>query len=315
MARPLAALTGATGFLGGWLAPALHAAGYDLRLLARRQPASTAWAGLDHQLVIGGLDQDDALGRLVQGASLVVHGAGLIKARNRRSFFEVNEDGARRMGEAQSRLAPQAHFIQISSIAAREPHLSDYAASKAAGEAAVRGLLPAERLTVVRPPAVYGPGDMETLALFRAASKLPVLPVPGSPAARVALIHVADAAAICAAIATRAPDGSTFTLSDASPAGYRWREIMQAACHAVGRSPLLIDVPGFITMGLGLLGAAAGRFGGPIPILTPGKARELLHPDWAVMPQDLAPGLPPSRFDIVEGFADTVAWARSEGWL
>ena len=315
MARPLAVLTGATGFLGGWLTRALHAAGYDLRVLVRRDPGPDAWGEARPAVVIGALDNDGALEALLQGASLVIHAAGLIKARNRRAFFEVNEGGSRRMAEAMLRCAPKARFVHISSIVARHPELSSYAASKRAGEAAVSAMLPAERLTIVRPPAIYGPGDLETLSLFRAARWAPVLPLPGSSHARIALIHVADAAAQIAAIAAQSSNGSTFTLSDARPEGYRWREIMQAASAAVGRSPGLIPAPAALILALGALGGGFGGLAGSAAILTMGKARELLHPDWAVSSQEIAPGLPRCRFDIVDGFADTVAWARAAGRL
>ena len=124
-----------------------------------------------------------------------------------------------------------------------------------------------------------------------------------------------DAAAQIAAIAAQSSNGSTYTLSDARPEGYRWREIMQAASAAVGRSPSLVPTPAILILALGALGGAIGGLGATAPIMTPGKARELLHPDWAVSPQQIAPGLPRCRFDIVDGFADTVAWARAAGRL
>ena len=315
MARPLAVLTGATGFLGGWLTRALHDAGYELRVLARRDPGAGAWGAARPDVIIGALDDDSALDALLQGASLVVHAAGLIKARSRQAFLAVNEEGSRRMAAAQLRCAPRAHFVHISSIVAREPELSSYAASKRAGEAAVSAMLPPERLTIVRPPAIYGPGDLETLALFKAALWAPILPLPGSSDARIALVHVADAAAQIATIAAQSSNGSTYTLSDARPEGYRWREIMQAASAAVGRSPALTPTPAAVILALGALGGAIGRFSAAAPIMTPGKARELLHPDWAVSSHQIAPGLPRCRFDIVDGFADTVAWARAAGRL
>ncbi len=54
---------------------------------------------------------------------------------------------------------------------------------------------------------------------------------------------------------------------------------------------------------------------GTAPIFTPGKARELLHGDWSVGPDELAPAVRACRFDLESGFVDTVAWYREQAWL
>jgi len=308
MTRGRVAVTGATGFLGRHLVRTLAGDGWDVRILARRE-TDGLWPGLAVEAVRGALDQPEALRRLCEGAAAVVHGAGLIKARTRAAFYAANAAGAGGVAEAARDVAPDAAFVLVSSLAAREPSLSDYAGSKREGEAAVRGVL-GERFTIARPPAVYGPGDVETLALFKAAAKSPVLPVL-SPAARIALIHVADAARQIATMAQGGLTGRTVTLSDARPEGYGWSDIMSAAAEAVGRPPRQVRVPGALIRGLAL---GAGLFGDP-PMFTPGKARELLHPDWTVAPEERWADAPAPRFNLKTGFADTVNWYRQEGWL
>ena len=310
MAGAIAALTGATGFLGRALAEALRARGYRLRLLVR----PGAGPPFEAEAIGGRLADPEALERLAEGASLVIHAAGLIKARRPADFLPVNVAGAARMAEAAARRAPDAHVVLISSLSARAPQLSAYAASKAAGEAAVRRVLAPERLTVVRPPAVYGPGDRETLALFRAVRRLPLLPTPGSAAARLALIHVTDAAEQILALAELQPSGATVAVADARPEGYGWREIVRTAGEAVGRKPPLIPLPDAAILGVGAVNSLLGRIG-PARILTLGKAREMLHGDWGLAPGELAPHGPPPKFDLASGFADTVAWHRAQGWL
>lgn len=310
MKRGLAALTGATGFLGRAVSEALSARGWTLRILARpdvQPPTGT-------EVVVGRLAEAAALDRLAEGAGLIVHIAGLVKARTPAGFLPVNLEGARRMAEAAARRAPDAHFVLVSSLTARAPHLSAYAASKAAGEAAVREVLPPERLTILRPPAIYGPGDRETLALFRAADRLPVVPLPGPSSARLAMIHVADAAAQIAAEAEAPATGAVWALADAAPGGYLWREIVDEAARAVRRRPRVFAPPRAAILALGALGSLAGRLG-PAQIMTLGKAREALHSDWSVRSEELAPHRPAPRFDLASGFADAVAWYRAAGWL
>jgi nucleoside-diphosphate-sugar epimerase len=312
MTRPLAAVTGATGFLGAHLVRALADQGYAVRVLARRPPSPPGWGDADPEVIAGDLSHDDALDRLMARAAVVVHAAGAIKAPDLAGFMTVNRDGVVRAAEARGRVAPKARFLLVSSLAAREPQLSDYAASKRAGEDAAIALISAADLTVVRPPAIYGPGDRETLAVFQAAALSPVLPVP-SATGRLALIHVSDAAAQTAALAA-GPSGR-FALADGRPEGYTWREMFRAAADACGRRPLMVDAPTWLLPGLAKAAGFIARMDGRPPILNDGKLRELLHPDWSVSPGELAPGLAPARFNLQEGFTDTVAWYLRNGCI
>ena len=310
MAKGVAALTGATGFLGRTIAQALLDQGYSLRILARPDASPPVPA----EVVVGRLADQPALERLVEGAEVVIHAAGLIKARRPADFLPVNVEGARLMAAAAARMAPQAHFLLISSLSARAPRISAYAASKAAGESTVREVLPPEHLTVVRPPAIYGPGDRETLALFRAIERLPIVPAPGPGHARLALIHAADAADQIAALAGHRPTGAVYALADARPEGYGWREIVRTAGEALGRMARMVPVPAAAILAAGAAGSLIGRLG-PAQIFTLGKASEAVHGDWSVGPEELAPQLPAPRFDLPTGFADAVAWYRAHHWL
>ena len=108
---PLAAVTGATGFIGRHLVAELHRAGWRVRLLLRREPDVAEWRDLPPpQVVAGALDDDAALERLVEGADVVIHLAGLIKAARRRDFLAVNRDGAAAMARAVERAAPERAF-------------------------------------------------------------------------------------------------------------------------------------------------------------------------------------------------------------
>lgn len=311
MARRLAAVTGATGFLGQHLVRALADAGWSVRILARRDPVSPFWRGLEPEVVIGGLDDAASLDRLCAGAQALVHGAGLIKARSRAAFFDVNASGARRAAEAAARAAV-ARVVLISSLAAREPQLSHYAASKRAGETAAAAVL-GERLSVVRPPVIYGPGDLETLAVFKAAARSPLLPV-FDPRVRIAMIHAEDAARQIAALVSAPSRRRPIALADGRPDGYGWREIAGAAAQAMGVPARLVRLPGAALSLAGATGSALGLLG-PAPMLTLGKSRELRHPDWAVSADESCDLLPQPRFELADGFAHTVAWARQMGLL
>jgi nucleoside-diphosphate-sugar epimerase len=312
MAAGVVAVTGATGFLGRRLVPELMARRWRVRVLSRRTPERDLWGGLEPDVVRGDLADPYALQRLVAGCDVVVHAAGLIKALSRAAFDEVNVEGARRTAEAAS--AAGARMLLVSSLAAREPRLSDYSASKALGEAAAKAVL-AERVVVLRPPAIYGPGDRETLALFRLAASSPVLPLPAPDANRLAIAHVDDVIeSLIALLAPSAPAG-TWAVGGARPAGYGFREVLGTAAETMGRKPALVPVPAAVLRAAAAASGLAGRLSGQAAIFSGGKAREVLHADWSVTPAEQAPGAAPARFDLREGFASTVAWYRANGWL
>ncbi|MEM8787927.1 MAG: NAD-dependent epimerase/dehydratase family protein [Pseudomonadota bacterium] len=311
-----AAVTGGTGFLGTHLIRLLAEAGWQIRMLARRWPRPQAGA-MPVDLVPGGLRDAEALARLVQGADAVFHLAGAVAATNRAGFFAANASGAQAVAQAWRDHAPQAHFVLVSSLAARLPEVSHYAASKAAGEQAVADLAPDRaRLTILRPGAIYGPGDRATLPLFRAAA-WPVQPMLAAPNARVAVLHVTDAARAVLAAAEPALPPGRYELADDRTEGHAWADLLAAVRAAAGRgAPRAVRVP---TPVLRLLGAAGGAWSGmsgqPV-MLTGQKVREILQPDWGSHPraQPPDPAWRP-KIELKPGFAETHAWYRQAGWL
>lgn len=311
---PLAAVTGASGFIGRHLVRALNDAGWRTRLLLRREPQERLWTGLLPQVVAGDMNDTAALERLVSGADAVIHVAGLIKAARRAQFFDVNGAASAKLAGAVKRLAPDAHFVLLSSLAAREPLLSDYAASKHAGEIAVLDIL-GPGATVLRPPAVYGPGDRETLLFFKLA-RMRVVPLLGPTNCRVAMLHVGDLSRLITQIAAQKPSGNVVAAADGRPAGYSWAELLGCAARAVcNPSPRFVSMPQGLLGAIALMGDAA-RAWGVSSMLSSQKLRELRHPDWAVPRDELALAvdwLP--EFDLDTGFANAVAWYRRRGWL
>lgn len=313
--RPLAAITGGTGFVGLHLVPALARSGFRLRLLVRHTPAHPALAGIDFETVQGSLQDDSALADLVRGADVVVHAAGLIKAHNRAAFLNTNRDGTSALARATRRHAPHARFLLISSLAAREPTLSPYAFSKREAEqAALRDYAQApEQLAILRPPALYGPWDKETLPLFQASMRrfVPLLS-PG----KTALLHVDDAADAIAAMAMDKFRPGCFALADERPAGYSMRDIFTLASQVTGGQPRFFNLPAPLLLAAGAASGLWGRTQRVAPIFTLGKAREILHPDWSVPAVELLPrAIHTPRIALAEGFARTVAWYRQAGWL
>lgn len=305
----LVAVTGATGFVGPHLVRALASRGWRVRILVRRWSPLPSLADVDVEIVMGDLSSESALRDLVDGADVVIHAAGLIKARTPSDFLKVNRDSAAHL----SALAPDALFILLSSLAAREPQLSAYGASKRAGEevVAARG----GPWAIVRAPAVYGPGDRETLAYFRSV-KFGVAPQPLVADARLSLIHVTDLAAGLALMVDRPVGRSVCEIDDGSEGGYSYRDMADAAGAAMGRNPWVLPIPRALMVGVASWNGLRHALGGKAQILARGKVNEIYHPDWVVRDRRLAAaiGLQP-RYNLPSGFRDTILWYRRQRWL
>ena len=304
----LVALTGGSGFLGRHAVRAFADAGWRVRLLLRRHFEAPELADIPIEIVLGDLSETAALKRLAAGADAVVQCAGLVKAPSRAAFFTANAEGAARMAAATQAAAPNARFVLVSSMAARMPGVSHYAASKRAGEEAVAaaGL----NCVVARPGAVYGPHDQETLKVLKLAN-LPVQIMLNDAAARVGMVHVRDAAGALVAMAEAEGLRGVFEITDGAPGGHDWRALASAAAGALGRKPRPFRIPAAVLRLAGRIGGAAAGLTGSAEMLTPGKVREILHEDWSEAP---GAGLPADLWrpliGLDDGLADMVAWAR-----
>lgn len=306
---PLVALTGITGFVGSHMGSALLQAGMSVRALARHPQKSTHYGLPNIEWVSGDLRDPTTLDGLVRGVNHVVHIGGLTKALSWDEFSAVNVDAANALAAAcQSHKV--ARLIALSSITAREPGLSPYARSKNLGETAIATAFP--QATILRPPAIYGPGDEEVIRLL-APAKHGFLPVPGPMDARLAIIHVADVvSAILAIIRMDKPLPGVFELHDGRPEGYNWREIAAVLSATLGRRVRPIKVSPLIMRAAGQLSDAWARISQHASVFGSGKVRELAHPDWSVRHQDLARFCDwKPEWDLARGAASVIGRART----
>lgn len=291
------ALTGATGFIGSTLARILRQAGWQVRALVRPQTGPGRLADLNVTCVTGTLEDSKSLTALVTGADAVVHCAGAVRGASEADFQRVNVTGVEQIVAAASRQSPAPHFLLISSLAAREPQLSAYAASKRDGERALQNEAGTMPWVILRPPAVYGPGDREILPLFRWMMRGIAL-VTGPGSARFSLLYVDDLAAAVARLLEQRDTvrGATFELHDGRQDGYSWSDIVSTVRELRRSSVIRVRVPLLWLKLAAALNEGIARLFGLSPMLTLGKVRELSHPDWVASNQAiyLATGWQPS---------------------
>ena len=238
------------------------------------------------QLVEGELGDPEALARLLANSRGVIHAAGAVRGESQRAFDVVNVEGTAAVIDALHRLPSPPRLLLVSSLAAREPRLSWYADSKRAAEA----LLERESgmdWVILRPPAVYGPGDREMMPLFRLMSR-GIATVPGTLEARLSLIHVDDlVAAITTCLCADDTRHRTLTLCDGKRGGYDWHEIARIAGAVWGRRVHTLRVPAWLLDTVAAANLRLAAVTGRAPMLTPAKLRELRHRDWVVDNADI----------------------------
>jgi nucleoside-diphosphate-sugar epimerase len=304
MTSKILAITGGTGFVGSRLIDLALAAGHTVRALTRRsQPERTGVTWIP-----GALDTPDALATLVAGSDAVLHVAGVVNAPDRAGFVAGNITGTQAVVDAAMR-AQVRRFVHVSSLAAREPDISTYGWSKREAETVVA----ASTLdwTMVRPPAIYGPGDMEMRDLFRMA-KMGVALLP--PGGRLSVIEVGDIAALLLAVAETDTGKLIVEPDDGRPDGWSHAELLGAMGIASGRKRVVpIALPRFV---LDLIARGDTLLRGKAAKLTHDRVGYMCHPDWTIDPaRRPSPDLWTPQVPTQQGLADTAAWYRANGLL
>jgi nucleoside-diphosphate-sugar epimerase len=298
------AITGGTGFVGSHLVNAAVAAAHDIAALTRReQPArpQVTW-------VSGDLQDRAALEKLVDGADAVIHVAGVISGGSAAAFDKGNVEGTLTMLAAAT-AGGVRRFVHVSSLAAREPKLSLYGASKQRAEELVHssGL----DWAIVRPPAVYGPGDRETLELFRMA-KLGLMLMP--PKGRISVIQAQDLARLLIALTPYgAPSKILIEPDDGKADGWTHRQFARALGQAVGTRPAIVSSPGVV---LRFAARADQLLRREKAKLTVDRAAYFSHRNWVVEPKRACPPeVWKPEIDTMKGLKETADWYHAEGWL
>jgi nucleoside-diphosphate-sugar epimerase len=319
------AVTGATGFIGRHLTVHLAANGDDVRAIVR--PSSMArmppFLRSDITIVDSPLEER----RLVdafRNVEVVVHLAGVVAALNDSDYATTNVEGTRAVARAAH--AAGARLVHVSSLAAAGPApasaprreddpvspITAYGRSKLDAERVVAGV-DGLRWTILRPAAVYGPGDRAMLPLFRFASR-GVLPLVGRTTAAYTLVNVGD---VVRTIATAvAKETNSETMFVGHPDAVTAREILEGIRTAIGRRALIVRIPSALTRLSAIAGDLAGALRGRPTLLNGSRYRELSANGFVCNVDRLRDRLGVvAQTGLREGLAETAAWYRREGWL
>lgn len=243
MAVETATVFGGSGFVGRYVISALAKAGARIRVAVRRPDEALFLKPMGDvgQItpVQANIRDDASVAAALGGCDLVVNLVGILCESGRQTFDAVHRDGARRIARA-AREAGVGRLIHCSAIGADVTSPSAYAASKAAGEDAVRAAFP--RATVIRPSVAFGPEDGFINRFAMLAQFAPALPLIGGGHTRFQPVYAGDVAEAARVIAER-PGTAGRTYELAGPRVYTFKELMEYLLAEIGRRRLLLPVP------------------------------------------------------------------------
>jgi nucleoside-diphosphate-sugar epimerase len=300
------ALTGTTGFVGQALLQLLLDADHNVCALVRK-PATSQF---DRRvtLVQGDLGDVAALQKLTENVDVVLHVAGVVTGVSRQDFFSANVNGTVALAQAALRNGVK-RFVYVSSVAAREPALNYYAESKAAAEAALTEFSTDMRITVLRPSAVYGPGDRATLPLLKSLMT-PLAFIPGTAAGRFGMVHVDDVAKVLVEAMHRNSVGM-FEIDDGG-GGYSWAQIVVITQAAFGVPKRIVYIPRGVAMAFGFVGDTVAKLRGKPSLVNTGQLRQIYHDDWCVQGTQWTDH---TFISLNDGLPDTIRWYQTRGLL
>jgi nucleoside-diphosphate-sugar epimerase len=321
-------VTGGTGFVGSHTVEQLLQRGFTVRCLVRYSRPDLGWIGkLPVEIVRGSYYSIDTLQPALADVDYVMHIAGVTKAKKDRDYHDGNVLATKNLLEAATGFPALKKFTFVSSLAAAGPGpdgiplredahsvpITTYGISKLEAETVCHLYANKLPITILRPPAVYGPRDTDILQMFRYV-KRGIRPVFGLHK-RVSVVYGPELArAIIEATISQRTDGETYFVSD--PNIYELDEILLRVAKLLGRRTVAVRFPPFVLYTIAAVGELASTFSSSAAVLNIEKARDLLQPNWLCDPSKLKnhAGFE-TQVSLEDGLRITIEWYKEYGWL
>lgn len=326
---PRILITGVSGFVGSHLADQFAKSGYEVIGLVRKTSNLRFVERLDIELRVADLTDSSGMSEIVSDVDYVVHPAGLIAAESRDEFMKANRDGTARLLESAVKHCPNCRrFVYISSQAAAgpsesiepidetvQPHpVSDYGASKLAGEEEchkVEGQIP---ITILRPPAVYGPRDNGILPFFKLVAsgwfwKLGRI----EPYASIVFVRDLAVAAVMAIESQNAVGQTYFIANRQTPSVWELQNLIAEV--------MKVDVkPLYTPLWMARLIVPIARFGAALVNTSPGlsrdKLKELSQRYWVCDSKKAEDDFGwRAETPLEVGLGETIEWYKKSRWV
>lgn len=324
-----ALVTGSNGFIGSHLVERLVNNDFQVRCLVRKSSSLRWIKNLPVEFIYGDVIEHDSVLPSVIDVDYVYHLGGAVRAKREQDFFLVNGEGTKNLLEACKNKNPNLkRFIYISTQAAAGPSMngvsiteddpprpiSIYGKSKQLGEQMVLQYQKIFPVTVIRPPAVYGPRDDDFLTIFQYI-KFGLKPLIGSGEKRVSLIFIHD---LIRGIHTAAehPQAENEIFFIANNKSYSWMEVENVIANIMDKKTIAIRFPEVVFHTIAAINEIAANIFGYPAIINRDKAIEMKQNFWLVDASKAEQKLGfVTEIPLETGLIETYQWYLQQNWL
>jgi len=324
-----ALVTGASGYIGSFLAEHLLAAGYQVKVIIRTSSSLEWLADLDVECLYGRLDDRQLLERAVRDVDYIFHFAGKTRAQTNHTFYEINYKVTKTLLEIVRQANPGLKkFVYLSSFAASGPSrnvdpvteddppapVSSFGKSKLATEQLFFNTNPEFPFVILRPALVFGPRDRVSLQFFKLLNKGLIPQIDGMDH-YVSLIYVKDLVqAVLTAAESEETNQKIYFI--ASPKPFSVSELSRLTLSLLGKKGIRIYVPHRLLAGYASFKNVFYGFFRGQGNLNSDLVNELKYTFWTCSSSKFQEELHYSGFQPMEDcLQETIDWYSGYGWL
>lgn len=326
-------ITGASGFVGNWLIK--EALEKGLETYAGIRKTSSKRYLTDERINFCYVDFDDprSLRDLVNkyGFDYIIHNAGITRAQDNNLYYKVNSEYSYRLANISKEVlgSQLKKFVFISSIEAfgsadntpsgvvdhsvTPSPRTTYGSSKLKGERELQKIhdLP---LLVLRPTAVFGPGEKDLFAVWKTIKRFRFSPTIGDPNIKYSFVYVKDLARVVIDSALSEMVNKSYFVSDGRI--YKIKDFTGSIADSLGVQTFGLTIP------YPLLESAVGitklydKLTGSKSLLNDEQLAKMKAKSWDCDISDLVKDLNyQAKYNLASGISETTEWYIKEGWL
>ena len=327
--KPVAAVTGANGFVGSHLVDYLLKKNFEVRCIVRKSSNLQWLEGKDLKIYDCGLFDKNGLREAFKDINYIFHVAGVVKAKDEAGYFKGNVEATKVLLEVAEEMKDQIKkFVVVSSQTVSGPAskgkpvteettpnpLTTYARSKLKQEQLSLSFKDKFPVTICRAPAIYGERDTEIFIYFQVFNR-GLTTMIGFDKKELSLLHVADLAeGLYLAAISEKSNGKIYFIS--SEKFYNWDEVGEITSKVLGKKAIRIRIPHFIVFTIAAFAQFFAMFSSKPATLNIEKAKDLVQSYWICDTSKAMNELGYSqKVSIEEGIKRTCEWYKEMKWI
>lgn len=325
----ISVVTGASGFVGSHLVDRLIKEGHHVKCILRKSSSRKWLDGKPVEIIDSGLFDRDKLKTILKDADYLFHVAGVVKAKHYQDYLNGNVETTRALLETVAEVNPRIKkVIIVSSLTACGPSmngitsteetiehpLTRYGKSKLEQEKLAKSFMDRLPITIIRPPAVFGPRDTEIFLVFK-TYKAGLMTLIGFDKKELSLVYVEDLVnGIYLAAVSNKSNGQTYFI--AAEEINNWIEVSGYLSKAIGRKAINLHLPHFIVYSVAAIAQFFALFSSKAATFNIEKARDFVQNAWTCDVSKAKKELGYSQsITIEEAMIRTAGWYKKEKWL